>query len=92
MQTWREVSIKDEIASGATPFSTASTQDVKSLTNTLEQEILDCMIKECNAELSGHIKMIESLEGTLYDAGWEAFLSSIRLLIDGENSVLQTNS
>jgi hypothetical protein len=68
--------------------STASTQDVESLTSTLEQEILDCMIKERKAELFDCLGTIRGLEGTLNDAGWEAFLSSIRVLIDEENSFL----
>jgi hypothetical protein len=72
--------------------STASTQGVESLTATLEQEIMNCMIKERKAELSDCLETIGSLEGTLDDVGWEAFLSSIRVLIDEENSFLQTNT
>jgi hypothetical protein len=86
---YRMKSLAEQLLSTA---STASTQDVKSLTDTLERDILDCMIKERKAELSDCLDAIESLEGTLSDAGWEAFLSSIRVLIDEEYSFNQTNT
>jgi hypothetical protein len=68
--------------------STASAIDLENLTATLEQEILDCMIKERKIELSNCLEMINSLGGNLGDVGWEGFLSSVRVLIDEEHGFL----
>ena len=68
--------------------STASAVDLENLTATLEQETLDCMIKERKTELHKCLETINSLEGNLGDVGWEGFLSSVRVLIDEEHGFL----